>query len=128
MTRVIKPARRVLAVVTDLFFAARIAEVAKQIGVAVELVDVASALEACRVARPDLLVVDLEAPDDAAEAIRRLRADPATRDVEVLGFYPHVRHELRLAALEAGADRVLPRSAFTRRLAQVLAGEANTST
>jgi hypothetical protein len=30
---------------------------------------------------------------------------------------------LRTAALEAGADRVLPRSAFTAKLPQLLAGE-----
>jgi NADH:ubiquinone oxidoreductase subunit 6 (subunit J) len=39
-----------------------------------------------------------------------------------VGFYPHVDRALREAALAAGVDQVLPRSAFTVRLAALLAG------
>jgi hypothetical protein len=37
-----------------------------------------------------------------------------------LGFYSHVQHELKLAAVEAGCDRILARSAFTAQLPDIL--------
>jgi hypothetical protein len=55
-----------------------------------------------------------------------LRADHATRSIHVIGFYSHVDRELREAALAAGLDQVLPRSAFTVRLPALLEGEGDT--
>jgi hypothetical protein len=39
-----------------------------------------------------------------------------------VGFYPHVDQETRRAAEAAGVDDVLPRSTFTARLAELIAG------
>lgn len=120
--------RRVMVVVPDLFFAARIVEVGKQTGAITEVVEPARALDVARAAPPDLVVIDLEGSGDPLSVIRALRADPSTRGIPILGFYPHVRHELRQAALAAGADRALPRSAFTVRLSELLTGEGHAST
>jgi CheY-like chemotaxis protein len=54
------------------------------------------------------------------EAIRRLKADPALKETAVLGFLSHVQHDLKAAAAEAGCDRILPRSAFTAELPDIL--------
>lgn len=116
-------ARRVVVVVEDLFFATRIAATAARIGVAVEAVPAARALEACR-AGADLVIVDLHGPGDPLGLLRALEADPATREVPVLGFHAHVDRELAAAAAAAGADRVLPRSAFTVKLVEILKGDA----
>jgi hypothetical protein len=43
--------------------------------------------------------------------------------VPVTGFFSHVDHATRDAALAAGVDEVLPRSAFVSRLPALLAGE-----
>jgi hypothetical protein len=113
--------RRVVSAVPDLFFAARIAAVARAAGV--ELVECApgGALAACREAPTALALIDLEAPG-ALEAVRALAADPALATLERVGFYPHVRTGLRAAALAAGLTRALTRSALTTLLPALLAG------
>ena len=118
--------RRVMAVVTDLFFATRIAATAAQLGVTLEVPPPEGALDAVRRRPPDLLILDLLAAGDPMALTRALKADPATRSVTVVGFYPHVEQALREAALAAGVDLVLPRSAFTVRLPALLTGEGGT--
>lgn len=114
--------RRVLIVVPDLFFATRIAATAKTLGVEFAHVLPAAALEHCAEIRPDLVLIDLQAAGDPVALGRALKQDPRTASIPLLGFYSHVEVELREAALAAGIDQVLPRSAFTARLAELLAG------
>ena len=125
MTTPSRMARRVVMVVPDLLLATRIADTAKRLGVEVLASSRAVAAAACRVAPTALAIVDLETSDDPGGLIRELKSDPATASIQVVGFYPHIRSALRVAALAAGADRVLPRSAFTSRLAQLLAGKGD---
>jgi hypothetical protein len=75
------------------------------------------------------LIVDLEAPEaiDLIRAARGLsttppRPDaPASREpVRILAFGPHVAVDRFEAAREAGADEVLARGAFDRRLPDLL--------
>lgn len=115
--------RRVVAVVPDLFFAARIAGAADHLGVSLALPAPDAARETIRGEPPQLVILDLHAPGDPLGLARALRADPATRSLPIVGFYSHVDQALREAALAAGLDQVLPRSAFTRRLPALLAGE-----
>jgi CheY-like chemotaxis protein len=107
-------------VVEDLFFATRIAATAQALGIAIERADLRSAAEHCRSASPDLVILDLQYPGDPLALARELKSDPATRDIPIVGFYPHVDQPLRRAALAAGVDQVLPRSAFTAKLAEIL--------
>jgi CheY-like chemotaxis protein len=111
----------VIAVIPDLLFATRITETARAAGI--ELLHVSLADLAARVAErwPDRVVLDLTVPE-AAPAIAALRATPGLGDLSIVGFYPHVDDALRRAALAAGATHVLPRSAFTTKLAEVLTG------
>ncbi|MGH3849790.1 MAG: hypothetical protein ACRDRT_08815, partial [Pseudonocardiaceae bacterium] len=53
---------------------------------------------------------------------RRLKAGEETRDIPLLGFFSHVQTELQREAQDAGFDRVIPRSVFTRDLAEILTG------
>jgi DNA-binding response OmpR family regulator len=54
--------------------------------------------------RPDVMVLDLWMPGvDGFEALRRLRADPATRDIPVLVLTGDSSEETRAAALDSGA-------------------------
>jgi CheY-like chemotaxis protein len=117
----------VIAVVPDLFFAAKITAVAKAAGVEVRFVSLPEALPRCRDDAPDLVLLDLHAPGDVPALVRALRADPATRPLAVVGFYSHVESATRAAALEAGVDRALPRSAFVSRLPALLAGTDGTA-
>ena len=71
---------------------------------------------------PDLFFV-ARITTTAAHLVRALKAEPDLAAVRVVGFYSHVDAALREAALAAGVDAALPRSAFTTRLPGLLAGE-----
>lgn len=111
-----------LVVVPDLFFLARILETARSLGVVAEESPAEHALERCRASAPDLVILDLHGPGDPLGLARALESDVATRNIPLVGFYSHVDQALREAALVAGVDRVMPRSAFTMKLAEILAG------
>jgi len=118
--------RRVVALAPDLFFSTRILATAERLGVVLEMPAPAAALGSIRSAPPDLVIFDLHAPGDPLGLARALRADDATRSIPLIGFYSHVDRKLRDAAIAAGLDQVLPRSAFTVRLPALLAGEVDT--
>jgi CheY-like chemotaxis protein len=80
-------------------------------------------LEALRESPPDLLVLDLNSDRfEPLRVLRDVRSDKATRDVPTVGFLSHVQKDLAVAAREAGCDRVVARSAFTKDLPRILAG------
>ena len=114
--------RRVVAVVPDLLFATRIGETAARLGIVLEQCGPAQALARVRRERPDLVILDLHAPGDPVSLARTLKSDPETRSVPLVGFYAHVDRTVRDAALAAGVDQVLARSAFSARLPNLLAG------
>jgi len=116
------PPQRIYALVPDLFFMSKIGATASQLGLLVEEVRMTRAITACRNAPPDLLLIDLHAEGDPLEVVRVLKANDATRGIRIVGFYSHVDQALREAAQRAGADAVMPRSAFTVKLADVLRG------
>jgi CheY-like chemotaxis protein len=115
-------ARRVLAVVPDLFFAAKIAAVAKAAGADVAFASAAAVPALCAAQAPDLVLLDLHAGPEVHALVRALKAGEATRGVPLVGFFSHVDLETRNAAVAAGIDRALPRSAFVARLPELLAG------
>ncbi len=112
----------VVAAVDDLFFGAKLRETAGGLGVPLALVPSPQDVTAVvRERRPALLIVDLQS--DACrplETIRAIKTDPELRVTPVLGYFSHVREDLKAAAAEAGCDEVLPRSAFSARLPEIL--------
>ncbi len=117
-------ARRVLAAVEDLLFRSKISETAASLGIEARFPrSRGKLLEALRESPPDLLVLDLNsARFEPLELLRTVKSDDTTRGVPTVGFLSHVQGDLAVAAKEAGCDRVLARSAFTRDLPQILAG------
>ena len=70
-----------------------------------------SCLHVARDASPDLILLDLVLPDrSGVSLISQLRADPATRDIPILALTASNDENLRLAALQAGADDVLAKA------------------
>lgn len=114
--------RTVLAIVDDLFFASKIRGTAEEIGVTVKFARNADAmLNAARRDQPDLIIFDLNSErTNPADMARQLKADEQLRSIPLLGFFSHVQTELQRQAEEAGIDRVIPRSAFTKNLPQIL--------
>lgn len=117
--------RTVIAVVDDLFFASKIRGTGEQLGITVRFARSADALaEAAGRDLPALIICDLHSQKvDPNELAKLLKADEQLRSIPLLGFFSHVQTELQRQAEEAGFDQVLPRSAFSSRLVQILKGE-----
>lgn len=63
------------------------------------------ALEAARSLRPSLILMDMTLPTlDGWEVTKRLKADPATRDIPVVGLSAHAMSGHRQQALDAGCE------------------------
>ncbi len=118
-------ARRVVAAVEDLLFRSKISETANTLGVeALFPRSPKKLLEKVHESPPDLLVLDLNsARFEPLQLLLELKSDEASRGVPVVGFLSHVQKDLALAARESGCDRVVARSAFTRELPEILAGD-----
>jgi CheY-like chemotaxis protein len=114
----------IVAAVEDLLFSSKIRAVGKQVGA--DLVFARTPEEILEKTRASerpvtLLLVDLNAAKtDPLATIAALKADPALARIPILGFASHVHVDLIRAAREAGADQVLPRSAFAANLPQIL--------
>jgi CheY-like chemotaxis protein len=114
----------VIAAVDDMFFASKIRAVAEHLGVQVRFVrSAAEALAAAREDVPSLILADLHAQKcDPFMLAEQLKRDETLRTVPLVGFFSHVQTELQQRAESAGYDRVMPRSAFTKKLSEILGG------
>ena len=86
-------------------------------GIAVAQVPSAEeALARIGAARPDLVLIDLTLPGmDGLEATRRLKDDPATRDVCIVVLTARATTSDREAAMAHGADAYMTKPLDTRR-------------
>ena len=117
--------RLVIAAVGDLFFASKIRGAGELAGAEVVFVrDGEGLAKKVEEGAPSLVILDLEAEKfDPLATVERLKSSERTRGVRVVGFLSHVETELQRRAKEAGVDLVMPRSAFTQRLPDILRGE-----
>lgn len=104
----------IVALVADLMFASRIRGFAPDARTVQRAADLAVTVGATT----RLVLVDLHARD-ALGAIRTVRA--AAPEADIVAFGSHVETEALKAAREAGADRVMARSAFVRELPGLVA-------
>ena len=116
----------VLAAVDDFLFRSKIRAVAKHVGVEVQFAQTPDQILAqARTLKPALVIVDLNsAKADPVATIAALKGDAETAHARTIGFASHVHVDLINAARRAGADQVLPRSAFAMDLANILASGA----
>jgi hypothetical protein len=116
---------RIFCFIDDLFFQAKINETSKKLGVKVEFVkgdkeSVTRLTDVAEADRPTLVVLDLN----------NLNAKPLTlipkikaklkKATSIIGFLNHLQGDLKLKAIEAGCDTVMPRSAFSQSLPNLL--------
>jgi len=111
--------------IEDLFFLAKIQETARKLGVKVAFVknekevidDLTSGEE---VDRPALIVFDLNNLNaKPLTLIPKLKAK-LKRSTSIIGFLSHLQGDLKAKAVEAGCDTVMPRSAFSQNLPNLL--------
>ncbi len=115
---------RIFAFVDDLFFLAKIQETARKMNVKVEFVktekDIYDRMGENGDEKPSLVIVDINnAAAKPLTIIPKLKAK-LKKATNIIGFVSHVQGELKMKAQEAGCDMVLPRSAFSQNLANLL--------
>jgi CheY-like chemotaxis protein len=117
--------RVIIAVVDDMFFAAKIRAVAEAVASEITFPRSLEALvQKAREVKPGVIVVDLHNQKiEPATLARALKADNELRAIPLLGFFSHVQTELQRNAIAAGFDQVIPRSVFARDLPKILAAD-----
>lgn len=112
-----------IALVTDLIFATRIRTTAEDLGVLLRCVRTVEGLTAALTEHSvERVIVDLNADRvDVCAAIRVARAAPSVK--RVVAYVSHVQADLAESARQAGATRVLARSAFVAELPALLANK-----
>ena len=113
----------ILAVLDDLMFTSKIRTTAAHLGVTLAFARSAdAALAEMHKSAPALVIFDLNNPRTNPLAIlASMKADAALAGIPTLGFVSHVDTATIDAARHAGIGEVLPRSAFTMQLADILA-------
>ncbi|HEY6306161.1 MAG TPA: response regulator [Candidatus Angelobacter sp.] len=116
---------RIFALIDDLFFLAKIQEVSRKLNVKVEFIksekdigEKAGPEEAED--KPSLIIVDLNINSvKPLPTIAKLRSK-FKKSTSIVGFVSHVQGDLKMKAQEAGCDVVMPRSAFSQNLPNIL--------
>jgi DNA-binding NarL/FixJ family response regulator len=112
----------ILAAVDDFLFRSKIRATAKHVNAEIVFAQTPEEILAqARALKPSLVIIDLNSPKaDAVNTFAALKADPDLAGIRAIGFASHVHVDLIAAARSAGADQVLPRSAFAGNLAEIL--------
>jgi DNA-binding NarL/FixJ family response regulator len=110
---------RVVGLIDDLFFQMKVLETAKHLGVEFKVASNSDVLSTMLEPPTKLVVVDLNSKHDPVATIARLRA--TQKELPIVAFLSHVQVDLAAQARAAGSTQVLPRSAFTQNLAEILA-------
>ena len=113
--------KRILAVVSDLFFSVKLTEAAKRAGLTLEFVkEDKQVIEKAHHERPALIIFDLNFDSvGPLDLIAKLKGAPETKGINLIGYLSHVQAELKQSAQSAGCDMVMARSAFSQNLPQI---------
>lgn len=116
---------RIYCFIDDLFFIAKIQETARKLGIKVNFVKndketVAQMLALPEAERPTLIVLDLNNVNAKPLTLIPKLKLKLKRATSIVGFLSHLQGELKAKAIEAGCDAVMPRSAFSQTLPNLL--------
>jgi len=115
---------RIFAFVDDLFFATKIQETARKLNVKVEFAkndkDLAERMQQNGEEKPSLIIFDLNNANAKPLTLIPKLKSKLKKGTSIIGFLSHVQGDLKQKAHEVGCDMVLPRSAFSQNLPQLL--------
>jgi hypothetical protein len=116
---------RIYCFIDDLFFIAKIQETARKLAIKVAFVKnekdtIADLLALPEEARPTLIVFDLNSATAKPLTLIPKLKTKLKRATSIVGFLSHLQGELKAKAIEAGCDTVMPRSAFSQTLPNLL--------
>jgi len=85
--------------------------------------DAEEALNVLKEFYPRLILMDVQLPGiDGLELTRRLKSDPATRDITILGLTAYAMKGDKERIIAAGCDGYVPKPIDTRTLPELVAG------
>jgi hypothetical protein len=115
---------RIFAFIEDLFFLAKIQETARKLNVKVEFVksdkDLMERMQQNGEEKPSLIIFDLNNTNAKPLSLIPKLKSKLKKGTSIIGFLSHVQGDLKQKAHEVGCDMVLPRSAFSQNLPQLL--------
>ena len=116
---------RIFCFIDDLFFQAKIQETSRKLGVKVGFLKgdkegIARLIEAPDAAKPTLVVFDLNNQNAKPMTLIPKFKSKFKKATSIVGFLNHLQGDLKLKAVEAGCDTVMPRSAFSQSLPNLL--------
>jgi hypothetical protein len=116
---------RIFCFIEDLFFLAKIQETARKLGVKVEFVkgdkeSVARLTDLPEAERPKLVVFDLNNLNAKPMSLIPKLKTKFKKATSIVGYLNHLQGELKAKAIDAGCDAVMPRSAFSQTLPNLL--------
>src|SRR5438270_5850211 len=115
---------RIFAFIEDLFFMAKIQETARKLNVKVEFVktdkDLMEKMQQNGDEKPSLIIFDLNNNSVKPLTLIPKLKTKLKKGTSIIGFLSHVQGDLKQKAHEVGCDMVLPRSAFSQNLPQLL--------
>jgi hypothetical protein len=111
--------------IEDLFFLAKIQETAKKLGIKVgflknEKDTVSKIVDAPESERPSLIVFDLNNTNAKPLTLIPKLKTKLKKSTSIIGFLSHLQGDLKVKAVEAGCDMVMPRSAFSQNLPSLM--------
>ncbi|MGB9205442.1 MAG: hypothetical protein WCB94_15900 [Terriglobales bacterium] len=117
-------ASRVFAFVEDLFFLSKIQATGQKMNVKVEFVknekDLTDRMKSNGEEKPSLIIFDLNNVNAKPLTLIPKLKSKLKKGTSIIGFLSHVQGDLKQKAHEVGCDMVLPRSAFSQNLPQLL--------
>ena len=115
---------RIFCFIDDLFFLAKIQETARKLNVKVEFVktdkDLMEKMHQNGEEKPSLIIFDLNNNSVKPLTLIPKLKSKLKKGTSIIGFLSHVQGDLKQKAHEVGCDMVLPRSAFSQNLPQLL--------
>lgn len=114
--------RKILVLVDDLFWKTKIDHAVRSAQAANPefLSDPAGLAKAADPSTTCAILVDMALRNEPFDAVAALKKKPKTKDIPVIGYYEHVRKDLKDKAEKAGFDQILPRSTFSQNLADLV--------
>jgi hypothetical protein len=110
--------------IEELFFVAKIQETAKKLGVKVAFVkndkDAIAEMMDADENKPALIVFDLNNANAKPLTLIPKLKTKLKKSASIVGFLSHLQGDLKAKAVEAGCDVVMPRSAFSQNLPNLL--------
>ena len=103
----------ILIATNDLFFRAKIEEVAKQKNVGIKFIENVEEVKSTKT-----LIIDLNFEKFSSEVIKKIKQE--NPNIHIIGYLSHVQTKLKEEAMRAGCDEVMPRSQFSAKLGDIL--------